>query len=102
MGSFAADNSIDRKSSIESEPRTLNFHQIQSAREAALDVMNSKSIDEALIIFTEGLEPVREIGREKRNVIPAGPGGGYLCHELRVESAGPICMDLRDVASAPF
>ncbi|KAL3591439.1 hypothetical protein D5086_010079 [Populus alba] len=44
---------IQRKSSMESEPRTLTMDQIQFAREAALYVVNTRSIEEALSIFTE-------------------------------------------------
>nr|GMC93162.1 uncharacterized protein LOC109146497 isoform X1 [Ipomoea batatas]GMC98773.1 uncharacterized protein LOC109146497 isoform X1 [Ipomoea batatas] len=44
---------LDRKSSIENEPRTLNINQIQFAREAALSVLSTTSIEEALRIFTE-------------------------------------------------
>ncbi|KAL8166302.1 hypothetical protein V2J09_007801 [Rumex salicifolius] len=49
---------IDRTSSTEFEPRTLDFRQIQFAREAALYVLNTKSMEEAFQIFTQGLEPV--------------------------------------------
>ncbi|KAJ6419274.1 hypothetical protein OIU84_029395 [Salix udensis] len=49
---------IDRKPSIEFEPRTLTMDQIQFAREAALYVMNTRSMEAALSVFTEGLEPV--------------------------------------------
>ncbi|XAR73174.1 hypothetical protein NMG60_11007048 [Bertholletia excelsa] len=49
---------IDRKSSIENEPRTLNISQMQLARDAALCVVKSRSIEEALSVFTEGLKPV--------------------------------------------
>ncbi|KAI3867496.1 hypothetical protein MKX03_032349 [Papaver bracteatum] len=45
---------IQRKSSIETEPRTLNIHQIHFAREGALFVLNSRSSEEAINIFTEG------------------------------------------------
>ncbi|XVE86543.1 hypothetical protein DITRI_Ditri18aG0041600 [Diplodiscus trichospermus] len=44
---------IDRKSSIESEPRTLSFDQIQCAREAAMYVLSTRSIEEAMTIFTK-------------------------------------------------
>ncbi|KAL3721470.1 hypothetical protein ACJRO7_033898 [Eucalyptus globulus] len=58
MESVAAVARIDRKSSIENEPRTLGVDQIQFAREAAEYVMNTRSSDEALTIFTAGLKPV--------------------------------------------
>ncbi|KAG6405900.1 hypothetical protein SASPL_133494 [Salvia splendens] len=45
---------VERQSSIENEPRTLNNDQIDFAREAALYVVNtSSSIQEALTIFTQ-------------------------------------------------
>uniref|UniRef100_A0A2N9IMX5 Uncharacterized protein n=1 Tax=Fagus sylvatica TaxID=28930 RepID=A0A2N9IMX5_FAGSY len=44
---------IDRKSSIESEPRALGIDQIQFAREAALYVLNTRTIEEAKAIFTK-------------------------------------------------
>ncbi|KAB5548287.1 hypothetical protein DKX38_011693 [Salix brachista] len=44
---------IDRKPSIEFEPRTLTMDQIQFAREAALYVMNTRSMEAALSVFTE-------------------------------------------------
>ncbi|XP_010912622.1 uncharacterized protein [Elaeis guineensis] len=49
---------IERKSSIENEPRTLTLDQLQYAREEALCVLSTKTIEEALNIFTEGLKPV--------------------------------------------
>ncbi|BAT73262.1 uncharacterized protein LOC124836862 [Vigna umbellata] len=49
---------LGRTSSIEREPRTLNIHQIQSARELAAYILNTKTIEEASRIFTEGLQPV--------------------------------------------
>ncbi|QCD84829.1 uncharacterized protein LOC114177437 [Vigna unguiculata] len=49
---------LGRTSSIEREPRTLNIHQIQSARELAIYILNTKTIEEASRIFTEGLQPV--------------------------------------------
>ncbi|PKU66689.1 uncharacterized protein LOC110110078 [Dendrobium catenatum] len=49
---------IERKSSIDKEPQTLFFDQIQYAREAALYVLSTKTMEEALRIFTEGLQPV--------------------------------------------
>ncbi|XP_022971739.1 uncharacterized protein LOC111470407 [Cucurbita maxima] len=44
---------MDRKSSIETEPRTLKMNQIQFARLTALYVMNTTSMEEAIKIFTE-------------------------------------------------
>ncbi|KAK1287010.1 hypothetical protein QJS10_CPB19g00006 [Acorus calamus] len=44
---------IERKSSLESEPRTLSLDQIQYARDAALYVVKNKSFEDAIRIFTE-------------------------------------------------
>ncbi|KAK9991301.1 hypothetical protein SO802_026286 [Lithocarpus litseifolius] len=90
---------IDRKSSIESEPRTLGFDQIQYAREAALYVLNTRTIEEAMTIFMKGLEPVvSSTARHNENTM-------IDTEEEELEStedqlrlpAGP-----RDIASAPF
>ncbi|XP_031094527.1 uncharacterized protein LOC115998982 [Ipomoea triloba] len=98
---------LDRKSSIENEPRTLNIHQIQFAREAALSVLSTTSIEEALRIFTEGLEPVvscvhdnNEDDKDEMMMMmeyeedEEEEEGSY--NLLRIPSA------LRDIASAPF
>ncbi|KAL9356349.1 hypothetical protein Peur_049602 [Populus x canadensis] len=86
---------IQRKSSMESEPRTLTMDQIQFAREAALYVVNTRSIEEALSIFTEGSEPVggrngdrmKDISREMQSVDEL--------EQLQL-------TEIRDIASAPF
>ncbi|XP_038986720.1 uncharacterized protein LOC120112141 [Phoenix dactylifera] len=56
---------IERKSSIEDEPRTLRLDQFQYAREEALCVLSTKTIEEALKIFTDGLKPVLSIRDNK-------------------------------------
>ncbi|CAN6349155.1 unnamed protein product [Urochloa humidicola] len=48
-----------RMPSIEWEPKTLTLDQIKFAREAALYVMSTKTEEEAIRIFTEGLKPVQ-------------------------------------------
>ncbi|EES16783.1 uncharacterized protein LOC8082772 [Sorghum bicolor] len=48
-----------RMSSIEWEPKTLTLDQIKFAREAALYVVSTKTEEEAIRIFTEGLKPVQ-------------------------------------------
>ncbi|KAF5727713.1 hypothetical protein HS088_TW22G01410 [Tripterygium wilfordii] len=89
---------IDRKSSIENEPRTLDFHQIQWAREAAMFVMsNAKNFEEALSIFTEGLEPTVSLGQKNGDRGDMDTIGNYesLGNDIRL----PV---IRDIASAPF
>ncbi|KAL9233438.1 hypothetical protein vseg_008439 [Gypsophila vaccaria] len=49
---------IERKSSIETEPRTLDFRQINIAREAALYIIHTRSTEEAYQIFTKGLKTI--------------------------------------------
>ncbi|KAL0891458.1 hypothetical protein Bca101_015441 [Brassica carinata] len=44
---------LQRKSSIETEPRTLHLDQIENAREEALCVIKTKTFQEALDIFTK-------------------------------------------------
>ncbi|XVF61007.1 hypothetical protein PTKIN_Ptkin08bG0093600 [Pterospermum kingtungense] len=83
---------IDRKSSIESEPRTLSIDQIQCAREAAMYVVSTRTIEEAMSIFTQGLEPVVSVRRDKMDVKDEME---YL-EELQLQQG------FRDVASAPF
>ncbi|KAI5672438.1 hypothetical protein M9H77_12802 [Catharanthus roseus] len=87
--------SIDRKSSIEKEPRTLNIDQIQIAREAALYVVSTRSMEEALRVFTEGLEPVMSC---------AAQNGGTMmdCDEQELLLSPSQLRNLRDIASAPF
>ncbi|XP_008674411.1 uncharacterized protein [Zea mays] len=51
-------------SSIEWEPKTLTVDQIKFAREAALYVVSTKTEEEAIRIFTEGIKPVRTAVRK--------------------------------------
>ncbi|KAL4369615.1 hypothetical protein GQ457_05G015740 [Hibiscus cannabinus] len=82
-----------RTSSIESEPRTLSIDQIHCAREAAMYVVNTTSIQQAFTIFTQGLEPVVSISRQ---------------HNMELETTildrvqDLHLQGIRDVASAPF
>ncbi|KAF8018956.1 hypothetical protein BT93_H3753 [Corymbia citriodora subsp. variegata] len=57
-GGGAAMARMEGRASIDGEPKTLSFHQIKLAREAALYVINTCTMEEALRIFTEGLKPV--------------------------------------------
>ncbi|XP_059433646.1 uncharacterized protein LOC132166778 [Corylus avellana] len=89
---------IARKSSIESEPRTLGIHQIQYAREAAEYVVNTRSIEEAISIFTKGLKPVVGVARDNGNT-KMDRGEEQECAGLR----GHLRLqEPRDIASAPF
>lgn len=104
---------LDRKSSIEKEPRTLNLQQIQFAREAALYVLNTRSMEEALQIFTEGLEPVmnskerrRQADNQEETHITADEEGESV-RDFDYSSAANRCLirlpsRVRDVYTAPF
>ncbi|XP_034683934.1 uncharacterized protein LOC117913116 [Vitis riparia] len=87
---------MERQTSIETEPMTLTINQLQFAREAALYVMNTKSMEEALSIFTEGLEPVRSV--LKRN----GDSMMNLGEEFDREAKYLPTSKSRDIVSAPF
>ncbi|PIN05526.1 hypothetical protein CDL12_21929 [Handroanthus impetiginosus] len=94
---------LERQSSIENEPRTLSIHQIDYAREAAMYVVNTRSIEEALRIFTEGLEPVARCAES-----------GQRCHAQEREEEQQQKQyshkdqrniripNIRDIVSAPF
>ncbi|KAJ4715297.1 Coiled-coil domain-containing protein 18, putative isoform 2 [Melia azedarach] len=108
-GSSLPTGRIDRKSSIETEPRTLNMDQIRYAREAALYVMSTKSIEEAMSVFLQikqltrgeillqGLEPVENTRENENRRMEDGEEIQlqYLEDQLQLPA-------LRDIASAPF
>ncbi|XP_010437760.1 PREDICTED: uncharacterized protein LOC104721471 [Camelina sativa] len=60
-------NMLERRPSIETEPMTLHLDQIENAREEAMFVMKTKTMEEAMDIFTkethEGLRASEERGR---------------------------------------
>ncbi|KAI3990965.1 hypothetical protein MKX01_026149 [Papaver californicum] len=91
---------IQRKSSIETEPRTLNIHQIHFAREAALFVLNNRSSEEAETIFTEGLESVSSGDMLKGGHVMLDSDGenDFDAHE----KTHSLSSALRDVVTAPF
>ncbi|TKY74172.1 hypothetical protein E2542_SST02931 [Spatholobus suberectus] len=49
---------LERKPSIDAEPKTLLQDELNVAREAALKIINSHTKEEALKIFLAGLVPV--------------------------------------------
>ncbi|XP_058006424.1 uncharacterized protein LOC131181604 isoform X2 [Hevea brasiliensis] len=87
---------IERKSSIENEPRTLTIDQIQCAKEAALYVVNTRSADEAMSIFTEGLEPVVSAAQNEDEAMELG--GEIKC----IHALYHLLAEIRDALSAPF
>ncbi|XP_021824133.1 uncharacterized protein LOC110765343 [Prunus avium] len=87
---------IDRKTSIETEPRTLGFDQIQFAREAARYVLKTKNIEEAMRIFTEGLVPVVSSINQNGDEMMDSEELEYS-EDNYIRSQGP-----RDCVSAPF
>ncbi|XP_062096620.1 uncharacterized protein LOC133802335 [Humulus lupulus] len=82
---------IDRKSSIDSEPRTLRMDQMHFAREAALYILKTRPVEEAMNIFTEGLEPVTGVVGLKKGTLDMDLSEEFAHSELS-----------RDVVTAPF
>ncbi|KAM0975481.1 hypothetical protein ACFX13_018793 [Malus domestica] len=94
----AAPIRIDRKPSIETEPRTLGMEQIEFAREAAKYVVNTKNMEEAMRIFTEGLEPVvSSIQQSGDEVMMASVEEPEYSEPYYRRPRGP-----REIVSAPF
>ncbi|XP_010910503.2 uncharacterized protein [Elaeis guineensis] len=87
---------IERTSSIEEEPRTLTFDQLRYAREAALYVLSTKTMEEAIEIFTEGLKPVLS----KRDNMDSDDDAQML-DWVEVEHLNLPFLE-RDIISAPF
>ncbi|KAK6775437.1 hypothetical protein RDI58_026438 [Solanum bulbocastanum] len=89
---------LNRTSSIENEPRTLNLNQIQFARDAALYVINTRGLEEAMRIFTEGLEPVSQCVHDKEEdvIMEYAEELESLSNPLRINP------ETRDIATAPF
>lgn len=87
---------IQRTSSIEREPRTLDIGQIQSARNLAIYILNTKTFEEASRIFTEGLQPVVSAASSM------GSGNMDLGEELELVPQEASLEAFRDIASAPF
>ncbi|KAL9234935.1 hypothetical protein vseg_009747 [Gypsophila vaccaria] len=96
---------IDRKSSIETEPRTLDYRQIDIAREAALHVVHTRSREEACQIFTEGLEPVENVGALTTPTMPKSGELSYEEHDRYPCNGRPFKQSIaqaKDVLTAPF
>ncbi|KAK4359845.1 hypothetical protein RND71_022074 [Anisodus tanguticus] len=83
---------LGRTSSIENEPRTLNLNQIQFARDAALYIINTRDLEEAMRIFTKGLKPVVGCVHDKEEYAAAEDLDGLSNPYSRI----------RDIATAPF
>ncbi|XP_057497042.1 uncharacterized protein LOC130781741 [Actinidia eriantha] len=84
---------IDRQSSIENEPRTLGIRQMRFARDEALYVINTRNYEDAVRIFTEGLEPVVSVAEQN--------GRDAICMDEEFECSMTM-NELRDVSTAPF
>ncbi|CAM8956743.1 unnamed protein product [Rhodiola kirilowii] len=97
-GAVAGISQIERTSSIENEPRTLHMSQMEYAREAALYVLNTSSVEDAMRIFTEGLKPVREnYLRWEGGSENCGFDGFHNVHVRRASSGR-----FKEIATAPF
>ncbi|RLM99139.1 uncharacterized protein C2845_PM06G12300 [Panicum miliaceum] len=104
-----------RMPSMEWEPKTLTLDQIKFAREAALYVVSTKTEEEAIRIFTEGLKPV-EVTVRKSNSFDSSSdddvGLGCSSDSTKQQARGGggskggcrrRSIDIeRDVATAPF
>ncbi|BAT78748.1 hypothetical protein LR48_Vigan04g166800 [Vigna angularis] len=61
---------LERKNSLEEEPKTLLQEEMDNAREAALKIINSHTKEEALKIFLTGLVPVETTSKQvKKDVV---------------------------------
>ncbi|CAA7025545.1 unnamed protein product [Microthlaspi erraticum] len=89
---------LERKSSIDTEPMTLHFDQIENAREEAICVIKTKTFQEAMDIFTKETQDslkAREENREKY----ANKKNDDDDEEERLVFLSPHGWD---IASAPF
>ncbi|CAL0306662.1 unnamed protein product [Lupinus luteus] len=98
-------SNIERSSSIEREPRTLKIQQLQSARDFAIYILNTRNFEEASRIFTEGLKPV--ISAKGSSVSMDMDSGEEFELMLNVKKhnivrEAPEVEFIRDIASAPF
>ncbi|XP_012853641.1 PREDICTED: uncharacterized protein LOC105973166 [Erythranthe guttata] len=94
---------IERESSIENEPRTLNIHQIHLARELARHVMNTKTIQEASAIFTQVSEPVvRRAAKSRFESVRAAINAEEDDDEYNESCIFYNIIRIRDIVSAPF
>ncbi|KAM0939836.1 hypothetical protein DsansV1_C19g0157611 [Dioscorea sansibarensis] len=85
---------VERTSSVEFEPLTLTLEQLQFAREAALCVLSTRTIEEAMEIFTEGMQPVFGVTEEMELMDLEDDDG-------ESQNVG-LLRDLRDIVTAPF
>ncbi|KAF8018955.1 hypothetical protein BT93_H3752 [Corymbia citriodora subsp. variegata] len=91
-GGGAAMARMEGRASIDSEPKTLNFHQIKLAREAALYVVNACTVEEASRIFTEGLEPVNCCGNGLN--LEEEPNDDPFCFKFVYTTVSSFCCCL--------
>ncbi|KAK7247576.1 hypothetical protein RIF29_42461 [Crotalaria pallida] len=97
-------SNLERSSSIEREPRTLSIHQLQSARDFAIYILNTRSFEEASRIFTEGLQPVVSAACRTGSNVRMDMDLGEELELLNVNDRGREApeVEFRDIASAPF
>ncbi|URE11432.1 hypothetical protein MUK42_24546 [Musa troglodytarum] len=107
---------LERKSSIEAEPRTLTVGELQLAREAAMFILNNDLMGEASKIFTEvrnpmdGLKPLPSIrdydlfedcDDEYEEEEEEEEGGDEMTDWAELEQSYHTCLQI-DVANASF
>ncbi|AEE86230.1 hypothetical protein ISN44_As04g035010 [Arabidopsis suecica] len=92
---------LERRSSIETEPMTLHLDQLENAREEALYVMKTKTMEEAMDIFTkethEGLRASEERGGRCINLKDEEDDDDY--EDERMMFMSPHAWDIH---TAPF
>ncbi|KAG7540523.1 hypothetical protein ISN45_Aa07g007220 [Arabidopsis thaliana x Arabidopsis arenosa] len=97
------DMMLERRSSIETEPMTLHLDQLENAREEAIYVMKTKTMEEAMDIFTkethEGLRAREERGGRCINLKDEDEDDDDDDEDERMTSMSPHGWD---IATAPF
>ncbi|CAH8274475.1 unnamed protein product [Arabidopsis lyrata] len=90
---------LERRSSIETEPMTLHLDQLENAREEAIYVMKTKTMEEAMDIFT----------KETHESLRASEERGGRCINLKDEDDDDEDERMMfmsphgwDIATAPF
>ncbi|CAA6663869.1 unnamed protein product [Spirodela intermedia] len=92
---------IERRSSVEREPKTLTTQELQCAREAAIQILRTNTLEEAVRIFMEGRKPVLRPGQRERTVAPAEALDDVLLPVNRKRSH-PLLSRAKYNVSSPF
>uniref|UniRef100_A0ACD5Y866 Uncharacterized protein n=1 Tax=Avena sativa TaxID=4498 RepID=A0ACD5Y866_AVESA len=91
---------------MEAEPKTLTLQQLKYAREAALYVVSTKTTEEAIRNFTEGLKPVRGVRKMGSSTTDSSDDDveldSFEDSTPRVGCCHHGCSIKRDIVTAPF